>query len=122
MRGELMRRAINNISLRKGQSVAFEICTTLRQLQSSFQRIYVPNPRNTKGFPGDLQYKIEVMKASVSKVENACYNVHVRGSERPDGWSLDFKDDGGERVKRSEREGGDEDDFGGGKRQRSNQD
>lgn len=117
-----MRRAINSISLRKGQSVAFEICTTLRQLQSSFQRIYVPHSGNTKGFPGDLQSKIEVMKASVSKVENACYNVHVRGSERPDGWSLDFKDDGGERVKRSEREGGDEDDFGGGKRQRSNQD
>lgn len=117
-----MRRAINNVSLRKGQSVAFEICTTLRQLQSSFQRIYVPNSGNARGFSGDLQSKIEVMKASVSKVENACYNVHVRGSERPDGWSLDFKDDGGGRVKRSEREGGDEDDFGRGKRQRSNQD
>ena len=39
-----MRRAINNISIRKGQSVAFEICTALRQLQSSFQRIYIPTP------------------------------------------------------------------------------
>ena len=46
------------------------------------------------------------MKTSISKVENACYNMHVRGSERPDGWTLDLKD---------ERKRGDEkdDEFGG---------
>lgn len=112
-----MRRAINNISSRQGQSVAFEICKSLRQLQSSFQRIYVPSTSamTRGGFAGDLYSKIEVMKASVSKVENACYNMHVRGSEKPDGWGIDLKD---ESSGSRQREGNDEDDFGRGKRQR----
>lgn len=117
-----MRRAINNISLRKDLSIAFEICTALRYIQSSFQRIYIPgggNP-NRGGFSGDLHSKIEVMKSSVSKVESACYNMHVRGSEKPDGWSGAVegfgKEDG--TGKRGERES-DDDEFGGrGKRQR----
>lgn len=61
------------------------------------------------------------MKASVSKVENACYNMHVRGSEKPDGWTLDLKDE----RKRGDREEEDNE-FGaggrGGKRRRLDDD
>jgi hypothetical protein len=106
-----MRRAIN-ISSRPGHALALEICTTLRLLQSSFQGIYIPSSKAmTRGFTGDLQSKIDVMKVSVSKVETACYSVHVRGKERPDGWRAEVSD---ERPKR-EREN--EDEFGRGKRQ-----
>src|SRR5579859_403140 len=89
-----MRRAINNISSRPGHALALEICKTLRLFQSSYQTIYIPPSQSQqRGFAGDLKSKIEVMKASVSKVENACYTVHVRGSERPDGWGIDLRDD-----------------------------
>ena len=116
-----MRRAINNISSRQGQSVAFEICKSLRQLQSSFQRIYVPSSTTMTrgGFAGDLNSKIEVMKASVSKVEIACYNMHVRGSEKPEGWGIDLKEESRETRQRDES---DEDDFARGKRRRINHD
>jgi len=114
-----MRRAINNISTRQGQPVALKICSDLRQLQSYFQQIYVPHSQTTsRGFAGDLTSKIEVMKASVSKVENACYNMHVRGSEKPDGWTLDLKD---ERKRGGDRED-DDDDGRGGKRRRFDDD
>jgi Translin family len=114
-----MRRAINNISSRQGQSLAIEICKSLRQLQSCFQRIYVPSSVTRGGFAGDLNSKMEVMKASVAKVENACYNMHVRGSEKPDGWGIDIKE---ESRGTRQREGSDEDDFGRGKRQRIDHD
>jgi Translin family len=112
-----MRRAINNISTRQGKVIAVEICLTLRQIQSAFQGIYVPF--TTRGFGGDFSSKIEVMKASVSKIENACYNNHVRGSEKPEGWTMDVKEDG---YKRVDREMNDEDEFGRGKRRRLNDD
>lgn len=112
-----MRRAINNVSTSKGRSVAIEICNTLQQLHSSFQRIYIPpSGAAMRGFAWDLSSKIDVMKTSVSKVEGACYNMVLRGSEKPDGWSIDFKD---ERVKRVDRDESDEDDIGRGKRQRT---
>jgi hypothetical protein len=99
-----MRRAISNVSTRQGQSLAIEICSTLRQLQSSYQRIYVA-PTSSRGFPEDLIAKIEVMKAGVAKVENACYNVKVRGSEKPDGWGIDSRDSGSKRDRDDEEEG-----------------
>lgn len=114
-RGELMRRAISNISTRPGHAIAMEICTSLRQIQASFQQIYIPS--SMFGFPKDLSSKIEVMKASVAKVENACYNVVVRGSERPDGWDMGGKEDGNKR----ERDG-DDDAAGDGKRQKFDRD
>jgi hypothetical protein len=116
-RGELMRRAISNISTRQGQGLAIEICSTLRQLQSSFLRIYLPASQS-RGFTGDLVSKIEVMKASVSKVEDACYNVKVRGSERPDGWGINLGDNGNKR----DRYATDEEEGGKGKRRRFDDD
>jgi len=114
-----MRRAISNISSRHGQPIAIEICTSLRYLQSSFQKIYIPNAKSmTRGFSGDLATKIEVMKNSVTKVENAVYNMHVRGSEKPDGWSVEQE---GRKHQRFEDDD-DDDDIGRGKRRRIEQD
>jgi predicted translin family RNA/ssDNA-binding protein len=114
-RGELMRRAINNISSRAGRTIAMEICTALRHIESSFLRLYIPSNSGPGGLAGELGKKISVMKTSVSKVESACYNVHVRGSERPEGWSVDFNDSSGGKR---DRNASDEDDGGRGKRQR----
>ena len=111
-----MRRAISNISTRPGHAIAMDICTSLRQIQASFQQIYIPY--SMFGFPKDLASKIEVMKQSVTKVENACYNVVVRGSERPDGWVMDGKEDGNSKRDRDGDGGG----GGGGKRQKFDQD
>jgi Translin family len=113
-----MRRAITNISSRQGKAVAIEICTSLRQILSMFQRLYVPYS-GPRGFTADLTSKIEVMRASVSKVENACYNDHVRGSERPEGWAMELKEDQG--YKRGGPNGDDED-YGRSKRRRFNED
>jgi Translin family len=109
-----MRRAISNVSSRQGQTIAMEICSSLRQIEASFQRIYIPY--SMFGFPKDLHSKIEVMKTSVAKVENACYNVVVRGSERPDGWDLNGQGDN-----KRERDGDGEGE-GRGKRQKFDQD
>lgn len=116
-----MRRAISNISSRN--SVAPEIRTTLRHLFTAFEQIYLPPAAGIKfGFPADLRAKIDVMKSSLAKVEDACYNVHVRGSEVPEGWTLDFIRDDQEssRHKRVERDDGEE--GGGGKRRRVDDD
>jgi len=111
-----MRHAINNISLRN--SVASEIRTALQHLYIAFERIYLPPEGYKFGFPADLRAKIDVMKTSLVKVEDACYNVHVRGSEIPEGWTLDFLriDHADGRNKRVERDDIDED--GGDKRRR----
>jgi len=114
-----MRRAISNVSSRQGHVIAIESCNSLRELQRSFLRLYVPSGKASRGFASDLNFKIEVMKQSVSKVENACYNIQVRGSEKPDGWTIDLKE---ESYKRAERDGSDDDEFGRGKRRRLNED
>lgn len=38
----------------------------------------------------DLHRKVEVMQASVEKVERAACGILVRGSERPNGWTPDL--------------------------------
>src|SRR2546423_14849263 len=108
-----MRRAISNVSTRQGHAIAMEICSSLRQIQASFQQIYIPY--SMLGFPKDLNSKIEVMKTSVAKVENACYNAVVRWSERPDRWDLN-----GDGDRKRERDG-DEDGGGLGKRPKFDQ-
>jgi len=114
-----MRRAINNVSSRN--SVAPEIRTTLRQLYTTFDRIYIPSGGIKFGFAAELKGKIEVMKSSLTKVEDACYAVHVRGSEIPEGWKVDFiREERDWTREKRERYEGDED--GGGKRRRFDDD
>ncbi|KAI9208080.1 Translin family-domain-containing protein [Polychytrium aggregatum] len=72
--GELMRYAINIVA--KGQSdKAQEICDLLRSLKTEYEIIDLP----------EATKKVEVMAASLDKVENACYRVKVRGTEFPQG-------------------------------------
>jgi Translin family len=107
-----MRRAINSISTMEGRAIALGICASLRDIEHAFQRIYFPPSGQYKSFAADLSSKIEVMKASVEKVEWACYNVHVRGTERPEGWSDDLSEERGKRPFQVDE------DVGGSKRRR----
>jgi hypothetical protein len=52
-----------------------------------FERLNVP--RN-QGISKDFQSKMDVMQASVEKVERAAYGLLVRGKERPTGWVPDM--------------------------------
>ena len=73
--GELMRMAINRIGSREFNE-AEDICQILRSIYREFSMFAYDHREMSK--------KINVMKASLNKVENACYNVKVRGSEVPD--------------------------------------
>ena len=114
-----MRRAISNISSRQGNTVAVDICLSLRQIQHFFQRIYVPysGPRD---FSAVLASKVEVMNTNVSKVEMACYNNHVRGREKPEGWRIELKED--YVFRHVEQDEIADDEFGRAKRRRLNED
>ena len=72
--GELMRMAINRIGSREFAD-AEAICRLLRSIHQEFS-IFGGEHR-------EMGRKINVMKASMTKVETACYNVKVRGSEVP---------------------------------------
>lgn len=72
--GELMRLAINSVG--SGDfDIIEEICIVLRQTYLEFS-MFTHTPR-------DMSRKIKTMKQSLSKVENACYNLRVRGTEIP---------------------------------------
>ncbi|KZZ89087.1 translin-associated factor TraX [Ascosphaera apis ARSEF 7405] len=107
--GELMRYAITSIasgndavkrtetSDTQGQDdqvsshgtlgpIPSQILQDMRELRVLFEGMAVP-----KGSPLKKQFgsKLEVMCNSVSKVENAAFEVLVRGSELPSGWAPD---------------------------------
>ena len=42
----------------------------------------------------DVEKKLDIMQASVEKVEKALYGLTVRGAERPKGWMPDVSDAG----------------------------
>lgn len=72
--GELMRLAINSVAngdLAKPR----ELCALMRTIYDSF--ISFGNASR------DISQKARVLKQSLLKVENACYNLQVRGSEMP---------------------------------------
>jgi predicted translin family RNA/ssDNA-binding protein len=64
-----------------------DVVTDLRDLRAMFERLNVP--RN-QGISKDFQSKMDVMQASVEKVERAAYGLLVRGKERPTGWVPDM--------------------------------
>ncbi|KAI6676921.1 hypothetical protein NL676_037717 [Syzygium grande] len=73
--GELMRLAIGRIS--DGElEFAKEICTFVREIHRELT-LLVPHMDE----PLDMKTKMETMLQSVIKIENACFSVHVRGSE-----------------------------------------
>jgi len=79
--GELMRMAINRIGSRDFAE-AESICQLLRAIHQEFS-IFGYEHR-------EMGRKMNVMKSSLQKVENACYNVKVRGSEVPDNLLADM--------------------------------
>ena len=73
--GELMRLAINSVGQGNLKTPA-EICEMLRNIHDEF----VMFGNQQRG----LSKKLEVLKNSLKKVENTCYNIHIRGSEVPE--------------------------------------
>ncbi|KAK4788076.1 hypothetical protein SAY86_019395 [Trapa natans] len=73
--GELMRLAIGRIS--DGEiEYAEKICKFVREIHRELTLV-VPLMDDSH----DMKTKMEVMLQSVMKIENACFSVHVRGSE-----------------------------------------
>lgn len=73
--GELMRLAISRIS--DGElDFADKICRFVRDLHRELT-IIVPDMDESH----DMRSKMDTMLQSVMKIENACFSVHVRGSE-----------------------------------------
>lgn len=79
--GELMRMAINRIGSREFTEAEY-ICQILRSIYQEFSMFAYEHREMSK--------KMSVMKASLNKVESACYNVKVRGSEVPDNMLADM--------------------------------
>merc|ERR1712142_80855 len=79
--GELMRMAINRIGSREFAE-AESICELLRVIHQEFSVF--------RGEHREMSKKVNVMKGSLKKVETACYNVKVRGSEVPDNLLADM--------------------------------
>lgn len=73
MTGELMRKCINSLGSGDVDS-CFESCDCLRSLYTGFMSI--GNTHNR-----EWSRKIYTLKQSLSKAENVCYNVKVRGKE-----------------------------------------
>ena len=79
--GELMRMCINSIGTGDGET-PFTLVAFMRELYDSFRLL--------GNQPGrEFVRKLSVMRQSVSKVENACYMLRVRGSEIPKHMLLD---------------------------------
>ncbi|KNC73200.1 hypothetical protein SARC_14238, partial [Sphaeroforma arctica JP610] len=73
--GELMRLCINYLG-GGNREQCFIIHDFLRSMLSSFEAL-------PYGEIKELNRKINVMKQSLTKVENACYAVAIRGAEVP---------------------------------------
>ncbi|TKY58550.1 Translin-associated protein X [Spatholobus suberectus] len=73
--GELMRLAIGRIS--DGElEFAEKICRFVRDIYRELTLV-VPHMDDSS----DMKSKMDIMLQSVMKIENACFSVHVRGSE-----------------------------------------
>lgn len=72
--GELMRLCINSAA-NGDQNTPFEVCRFLREIHDAFLSFGNVNR--------DMASKLRVLKASMKKVEVACYTLKVRGSEIP---------------------------------------
>jgi predicted translin family RNA/ssDNA-binding protein len=80
--GELMRLAVHNVGQGVNDTRApNNICQFLRELSSALQ------PFSLTG--REMQHKLTTMRQSVSKVEAACYMLHIRGSELPQNLLVD---------------------------------
>ncbi|CAK4030625.1 Translin-associated X [Lecanosticta acicola] len=99
MTGELMRFAITamatNGALPSSSHDAEEERNVLNDLRAMRAALESLNA-GTGPFAKDVDKKMEVMRASVEKVERSLYGLVVRGAERPKGWMPDA--DGGRAI------------------------
>lgn len=75
--GECMRMCINALGDRDEQR-PFRICNFVRGVFEGFKMLG-PSAANDR----DLGRKVEVLEGSLKKIEDACYNLIVRGEEMP---------------------------------------
>lgn len=80
--GELMRNAINSVAA-GDVDVCFSLLTFLQQIDDGFNRL------DKTQTPNQVNRKLTVLKQSLRKVEMACYNINVRGSELPKNYLAD---------------------------------
>lgn len=73
--GELMRKCINDLSTGDINS-CFKTCSIVRTMYTQFLGL-----SGTMG--KEINRKVYTLKQSLSKMENVCYNIKVRGSEIP---------------------------------------
>lgn len=100
--GELMRFGITSMATNgalprgasgPGGSEGRDILADLRVLRTSFESLDTSSSSSDWSYlKRDIEKKIEVMKQSVEKVENAVYGMIIRGRERPKGWVPDMNE------------------------------
>ncbi|PSN41342.1 Translin-associated protein X [Blattella germanica] len=73
--GELMRKCINSLGSGNIEG-CFQTCNFVRDIYSGFLSV------SCTGYK-EISRKIITLRQSLSKMENACYTIHVRGSEIP---------------------------------------
>ncbi|XP_062851899.1 translin-associated protein X [Trichomycterus rosablanca] len=73
--GELMRMCISRVG-NGDMETPFKLCNFLRQIYDGF--CYIGNVG-----PYEVSKKLHTLRQSLSKVEDACYTLKVRGSEIP---------------------------------------
>ncbi|XP_067001227.1 translin-associated protein X [Anabrus simplex] len=73
--GELMRKCINNLGSGNIES-CFQTCGFVKEIYNGFLRVGNTGPR-------EFNKKVFTLRQSLTKMENACYTIHVRGSEIP---------------------------------------
>lgn len=88
--GEIMRWCITNVSTLNFQSQSGPL-QDLRALRSNLEAVYAGSS-SAAPLSKELSKKVQVLQASVEKVEWAAYGVAVRGNERPPGWAPDLGD------------------------------
>ena len=73
--GELMRKCINNLAF-GNIAGCFETCSFVRNMYQGFL--------GCVGISGkEINRKLVTLKQSLSKIENVCYTIKIRGSEIP---------------------------------------
>ena len=73
-----------------GARLKRDVLTDMRELRAALEALNV----GTGPFAKEVEKKMDVMQASVEKVERALYGLTVRGAERPKGWMPDISDAG----------------------------
>ncbi|KAL6256198.1 hypothetical protein P5V15_012314 [Pogonomyrmex californicus] len=74
--GELMRKCINNLAIGDVNS-CYQTCNFVRKIYIAFLGY------TSVVYNNEINKKIVTLKHSLTKMENACYTIKVRGSEIP---------------------------------------